>query len=254
MNIIMLTSGGDVASLTFNALKNRGIKLKAVVRDIEFNRKRLVVRRIKKLGIFKVAGQLLFQILVVRFLNFYYKNYKSRLKKEYGIDTSWQEGIHMVEGINSQGSINTIQSLEPDVIVLAGTKILSKSFLCSFNCPVINVHVGITPKYRGVHGGYWALANGDPDNFGVTVHLVDRGIDTGKVLKYARVNIENKDSFVTYGLKQLKIGVEAMADVLEKFIKDEKIEPITPVTMETRLYSHPTILQYFFYLMTKNVK
>src|SRR5690606_28536499 len=86
MNIIMLTSGGDVASLTFNALKNRGIKLKAIIRDIEFNRKRLVVRRIKKLGIFKVAGQLLFQTLVVRVLNLYYKNYKSKLKKEYGID------------------------------------------------------------------------------------------------------------------------------------------------------------------------
>ena len=53
-------------------------------------------------------------------------------------------------------------------------------------CPVLNYHAGITPKYRGMNGGYWALATGDAGNFGATVHLVDAGVDTGGVLHQVR--------------------------------------------------------------------
>ena len=41
------------------------------------------------------------------------------------------------------------------------------------------MHAGITPQYRGVHGGYWAVVNNDPEHCGVTIHFVDKGIDTG---------------------------------------------------------------------------
>jgi methionyl-tRNA formyltransferase len=41
----------------------------------------------------------------------------------------------------------------------------------SINSKFVNIHVGITPKYRGVHGTYWALVNNDVENSGVTVHL-----------------------------------------------------------------------------------
>ena len=43
----------------------------------------------------------------------------------------------------------------------------------------LNTLAGITPSYRGVHGAYWALVQRQPDACGVTVHLVDAGIDTG---------------------------------------------------------------------------
>ena len=52
----------------------------------------------------------------------------------------------------------------------------------SAGCPVVNMHAGITLRYRGVHGGYWALAEQHPDWVGTTVHLVDPGIDTGGIL------------------------------------------------------------------------
>ena len=46
-------------------------------------------------------------------------------------------------------------------MVVNGTRILSRRMLESIDAVFLNMHVGITPKYRGVHGGYWALANGD---------------------------------------------------------------------------------------------
>ena len=63
---------------------------------------------------------------------------------------------------------------------------LSPATLRAIACPVLNYHAGITPEYRGINGGYWALATGDPDNFGTTVHLVDAGVDTGDIIYQAR--------------------------------------------------------------------
>ena len=104
------------------------------------------------------------------------------------------------------------------------------------------MHAGITPKYRGVHGTYWALYNKDAANSGVTVHLVDPGIDTGGVLYQARVTVTNKDNFTTYPIIQLAEGIQfllsASKDALSKNLN------IKEVTKESTLWYHPTIWQY----------
>ena len=64
--------------------------------------------------------------------------------------------------------------------------------LGSLGCPVVNVHAGITPRYRGVHGGYWALAERHPEWVGTTVHLVDPGIDTGAILAQATFDVSRR--------------------------------------------------------------
>ncbi len=73
------------------------------------------------------------------------------------------------------------------MVLVVGTRIISRKVLVAVAAPFINYHDGITPKYRGIHGGYWASAQSDLANFGVTVHLVDPGIDTGEVLYQARL-------------------------------------------------------------------
>jgi folate-dependent phosphoribosylglycinamide formyltransferase PurN len=72
-----------------------------------------------------------------------------------------------------------LKAINPDLVIVNGTRIISKKVLSSINSKFVNIHVGITPKYRGVHGTYWALVNNDVENSGVTVHFVDEGIDTG---------------------------------------------------------------------------
>ena len=50
-------------------------------------------------------------------------------------------------------------------MILNGTRIVSKKVISSIGCLFINTHCGITPKYRGVHGGYWAIYNNDLNNY-----------------------------------------------------------------------------------------
>ena len=46
----------------------------------------------------------------------------------------------------------------------------------------INVHGALLPKYRGFHGTFWAIMNGEK-RLGITYHIVDEGIDSGPILK-----------------------------------------------------------------------
>jgi methionyl-tRNA formyltransferase len=74
--------------------------------------------------------------------------------------------------------------------------------------------VGITPEYRGVYGAYWALLNNDVENCGVTIHKVDKGIDTGALIKQAVIQIGNRDNFKTYPVHQYGVAIGLMKQTL----------------------------------------
>ncbi|TIV10198.1 MAG: formyl transferase, partial [Mesorhizobium sp.] len=123
--------------------------------------------------------------------------------------------------------------------------------LAKMPCPVLNYHAGIAPKYRGMNGGYWALASGDQGNFGTTVHLVDAGVDTGGVLKQARGKPKTGDTIASYALRQAAfsrdICVEAIGNVLAGRL--ETIDPGLP----SKQWYHPTIWFYLWIGLTKRV-
>ena len=75
------------------------------------------------------------------------------------------------------------------LIVLAGyMALLSESFLQRFPGAVINVHPSLLPSFPGLHAIEQALAYG-VKVFGVTVHFVDSGIDTGPVIAQRAVEL-----------------------------------------------------------------
>jgi methionyl-tRNA formyltransferase len=59
-----------------------------------------------------------------------------------------------------------------------------------------NFHSGILPQYRGVASNSWVLINGD-DKTGVTLHLIDDGIDTGDVIEVRSFLIDETDTAET---------------------------------------------------------
>jgi phosphoribosylglycinamide formyltransferase-1 len=75
------------------------------------------------------------------------------------------------------------------LIVLAGyMALLSESFLRRFPGAVINVHPSLLPSFPGLHAIEQALAYG-VKVFGVTVHFVDAGVDTGSVILQRAVEL-----------------------------------------------------------------
>jgi methionyl-tRNA formyltransferase len=136
--------------------------------------------------------------------------------------------------------------------VVHGTRIISKKVLQSVNVPFINIHAGITPRYRGSHGAYWALANNDKENCGVTVHLVDAGIDTGNILFQENIPITAKDNFATYGYLQLAVGLKLLQKALNELFEG-KME-VKKNDLDSALWHHPTLWGYLCKRISKAVK
>jgi phosphoribosylglycinamide formyltransferase-1 len=81
-----------------------------------------------------------------------------------------------------------------EVVVLAGyMHLLTPSFLDRFPERVVNVHPSLLPEFPGVGAIDAALAAG-VETTGVTVHLVDEGLDTGPVLRQEPVPVEPRES------------------------------------------------------------
>ena len=79
-------------------------------------------------------------------------------------------------------------------VVLAGyMHLLTKPFLDRFPGRIVNVHPSLLPKFPGAHAIEDALAAG-VDTTGVTVHMVDEGLDTGPVVRQESLPVEPRDT------------------------------------------------------------
>ncbi len=82
-----------------------------------------------------------------------------------------------------------------DLIISFGYRhILKKKVLDQIVCPIINLHISYLPYNRGAHPNFWSFFENTPH--GVTIHLIDDGIDTGPILFQKYVHFD--DSKVTF--------------------------------------------------------
>lgn len=87
---------------------------------------------------------------------------------------------------NSAECERFLRELAPDIILARCKVILSKRIFTQARTGTFVMHPGICPEYRNAHGCFWALANGDLDNVGMTLLRIDAGVDTGPVYGYYR--------------------------------------------------------------------
>ena len=252
--IVLLAGEGQSTNIVFNSVNKKfGVYL-TIIEEKE-NTKLFLKRRIKKLGFFTVIGQIFFQIFIAIPLALLSRKRQSEIihKKLLDITDIPSEKITNVTSVNSKTTIKLLLDINPDIIVVNGTRIISKKVLSVVNCKFINIHAGITPKYRGVHGTYWALVNNDLENSGVTVHFVDEGIDTGNIIDQITVFPTKKDNFSTYPLLQLSEGIKMLNKALENFY-EKKLIAKHGKEMQSALWYHPTLWKYIFYRIVKGIK
>lgn len=250
--VVILGKSSRSTKMLNSVLESSGFDT-AFIEERRDNNYSLLKRRMKKFGFFKVFGQLLFQIFSrIQSSSKYTTARLNSIQNEMVEGSITLQPDHVVINVNDRESIQHVLELNPDCIILSGTRLLSSNFLSEMLVPVVNIHAGITPKYRGVHGGYWSLATGDIANFGSTIHLVDTGIDTGKILAQARPKVCDLDNFSTYPLLQMRAALELLPEVLESLLGGNTYE--TQSTCDSKLWSHPTIWEYFWIRMTKNIK
>lgn len=130
--IVLLGSRGLSTKIVFNALNDKfGINT-AIIEDKE-DTKMFIKRRIKRLGLFTVIGQILFQLFIAKLL---YRESEHRINQI--INENYLKTISIpnakrreVKSINSQETIELLKQINPDIIIVNGTRIISKEVIMS---------------------------------------------------------------------------------------------------------------------------
>lgn len=135
-------------------------------------------------------------------------------------------GIEVVQPVSlkDKSVVEHIENLKPDLLVVAAYgRIITPEILCipEFGC--INIHPSLLPHYRGSSPIVEPILQGDQVT-GVTIMLLDRGMDTGPILAQKEVPVSDEDTAGSLTEKLAEIGAGLLMETLPRWITG-KIEP-----------------------------
>jgi methionyl-tRNA formyltransferase len=118
-----------------------------------------------------------------------------------------------------ESTIQELKNQKPDLIIVAAYgKILPKEILKLPGFGAINVHASLLPKYRGPSPIQNAILNGEKKT-GVTIMLMDEGIDTGDILSQREITINENDTAQELSLKIVQLSVVLLLETLPRWIE-----------------------------------
>jgi folate-dependent phosphoribosylglycinamide formyltransferase PurN len=247
-SVVLLGDRGPSTRAVYHALAaglGDGVELHALLESSP-SRLTLARRRARRLGWGTVTGHVLFMGAVMPLLRRQGRRRMAEIATQYELDFRPISRGAYVESVNDPRTLALLADAEPDLVVVHGTRIIAERVLREIPAPVVNVHAGITPRYRGVHGGYWAFADGRPDLAGTTVHLVDAGIDTGGILGQSTFDRAHDDTIATYPYLHLACGLPILVKVASALLSGAPVVPRPPLAGAevSHLRWHPTAWGY----------
>ena len=126
--------------------------------------------------------------------------------------------------LKEEEQISKLKSFKPDIVVVAAFgQLLPRSILNIPRYGCLNLHPSLLPRFRGASPVQAAILAGE-DFTGVSMMLMDEGLDTGPVLSQAKIPISPFDTTGTLMLKLSYLASMLLLEVLPRWVKGE-IEP-----------------------------
>ncbi|MFC1745567.1 methionyl-tRNA formyltransferase [Candidatus Riflebacteria bacterium] len=130
---------------------------------------------------------------------------------------------------NAPEFVQKLKNHSPDLIVCVSYHtIFQKPFLRAFKGKIINAHIAPLPFYRGRAPLNWAIINGERRH-GLTVHIVDKGIDTGPIIHQEFCDINEDDRAIDLLLHMLPLFPKAVLKSIKKINEDYPGVPQNPL-------------------------
>jgi len=127
------------------------------------------------------------------------------------------------DNVNGDAFLEAVAPLAADLFVsMSYDQIFRGRLIRLPRLGVVNCHAGALPRYRGRNVLNWAIINGE-DHFGVSVHYIDEGIDTGDLIAQRRVGIAPEDTY----LEVLEKAFPACAETLHAALVDIAEDRVT---------------------------
>lgn len=133
-----------------------------------------------------------------------------------------QNMIYIPKGnINQDDIVNEALKLEPDVVLLFGTSILKSNWLRAFPDKIINLHLGLSPYYKGSATLFWPFLYDELECIGATIHIAEEKVDAGRILKRVKPDITAGDNYYTVNYKTIKKAIEVFSQTVLGFLSGD---------------------------------
>ncbi len=119
--------------------------------------------------------------------------------------------------INDEQIVRQIRAWNPDLLICYGSSLIKSELLEVFKNRFLNVHLGLSPYYRGSGTNVWPLINKEPHMVGATFMYIDAGIDSGEIIHQIRADMFLGDSPHSIGNRLIRKMTKAYADIIAHF-------------------------------------
>ena len=196
---VFILSASSYSAFSISVLKlliDQEVPIRGVMIQKLIDRKRLL-KELKTSG-FSIFGKIFRKLILQRLgigksLQDGFSAYYKTLGKQPAslIELCEQHGIlyKFTSDFHAADSLQFIDDSNCTLVVFTGGGLIRQPLIAKAGIGVLNCHMGLLPKYRGMECTYWCSLNRDINNIGFSVHLMDAGVDTGPVLKTHRVDI-----------------------------------------------------------------
>ena len=156
--------------------------------------------------------------------------------------------LAVVKDHNNPAAQGLLREWRPDAVAFTGGGLVRRAVLDIPRIGVINCHLGLLPRYRGMDVVEWPVlehTNGEPPAVGLTVHLMDPGVDTGPVLLQRRLDLRPGDTFASIRTRIEPLMVKMMLKAI-RGLRDGTLSPAAQRVDDGRQYFvlHPRMYAY----------
>jgi folate-dependent phosphoribosylglycinamide formyltransferase PurN len=139
-------------------------------------------------------------------------------------------------GCNDPVEIAVMRDMDPDVVLVFGTSLLKPALIDTFPARIINIHLGLSPYYRGAGTNFWPLVNGEPEYCGATIHFLDAGVDSGPIIAHVRPEIERGDGPHDIGNRTIVAAAATLAAAARMHVRSALKGEVQTPTPRDRVY------------------
>lgn len=130
------------------------------------------------------------------------------------------ELVRRVDGVNSAQAQAALRAARPDVLLVFGTSIVNAETLAIVRDKALNLHTGMSPRYRGTDCAFWPVANREPHWIGATVHECTAAIDGGQIFAVAPAEWQPDDRLHDLFARAVVCGSCLYVDVVQRYLRD----------------------------------
>ena len=153
-------------------------------------------------------------------MQIYFQNVISSERKIFGDIRFLPDNVRTLSiksgDLNKLEKEQLTQALNSDMYIVFGSSFI-KGWLIDFLIQkrAINIHMGLSPYYRGSSCNFWALYDNNPSYVGATIHLLSKGLDNGDMLFHCVPKLRPKDSTFDFTMRSVLVAHQALVSSIQ---------------------------------------